>query len=144
MEDKLKLLKDVLKEKGLRYTKQREVILLEFLKSKSHISAQELYKRISKKHTNIGFATVYRTLKVLTESGFAEGKSFGDGKSRFEPSEKKSHHDHFICEKCGKIIEFCNTELEKLKEDIAKHFDFKISRHDLHIYGLCKDCKDRS
>ncbi len=144
MDNKLEQLKKVLNEKGLRYTKQREIILVEFLKTKSHISASELYKRISKKHKNIGFATVYRTLKVLMESGFVEGKSFGDGKARFEHSEKRAHHDHFICEKCGKIIEFYSPELEKIQEDIAAYYSFKIIRHDLQIFGLCNECKIKS
>ncbi len=134
-------LKKIFKDKGLRFTKQREIIINEFLKINSHISAVELYKKVSKTHKNIGFATVYRTLKVLTESGYAEGKSFGDGHARYEPSENTSHHDHLICEKCGKIIEFYDPELERIQEQISQKFDFTIKRHDLQIYGICKNCK---
>lgn len=133
-------LKKFLKSKGLRFTKQREIIVSEFLKASSHISAGELYQRISANHKNIGFATVYRTLKVLLEFGLAEGKSFGDGQARFEPSENTSHHDHLICEKCGEILEFYDSNLERIQEEISKRFGFKIIRHDLQIYGLCKKC----
>ncbi|MCX7991195.1 MAG: transcriptional repressor [Proteobacteria bacterium] len=140
MEENIDELKKFLKTKGLRFTKQREVIVNEFLKTGSHISAGELYRKVSAKYKNIGFATVYRTLKVLIEFGLAEGKSFGDGQARFEPSKQTSHHDHLICEKCGKILEFYDSNLEKIQEEISKKFGFTIKRHDLQIYGLCKKC----
>lgn len=143
MGDRFEQLKRALSDKGLRYTKQREIIISEFLKAGSHISATELYKRVSKKNKNIGFATVYRTLKVLTQCGIAEGKSFGDGQSRFEPATEHDHHDHFVCEICGKIIEFYSQQLEDIQIEISKRYDFTVKRHDLQIYGVCKDCKNK-
>lgn len=136
-------LKRYLLNSGLRYTRQREAILLEFLKAKGHISAAELYKRVSKKIDKIGFATVYRTLNVLKKCGLAEEKSFGEGISRFEKSVKKGHHDHFICDGCGIIIEFFSPEIEKLQEEISKQYNFQILRHDLDIHGLCENCKKK-
>ncbi len=141
MVNELEQLKKYLVSKGLRYTKQREIILLEFLKAKGHISAAELYKKVSLSFSDIGIATVYRTLNVLKNCGIAEEKSFGEGSSRFEKIEKKNHHDHLICEKCGSIIEFYNSDIEKLQEEVAKKYDFHISRHNLDIYGLYKKCK---
>lgn len=143
MQPELEELKRFLSKKGLRYTKQREAILIEFLKAKGHLSAEELYKRVSKNFERIGFATVYRTLNLLKRSGLIAEKSFGKGISRFEKCGKKSHHDHFICEKCGLIIEFYSPEIEALQEEIAKKHNFKILRHDLDIYGLCEKCKKK-
>lgn len=137
----LEELKNYLDNHGLRYTKQREAILLEFLKAKGHISAAELYKIVSKSFKNIGFATVYRTLKVLKNCGIAEEKSFGEGVSLFEKSASKQHHDHFICEKCGTIIEFYSPEIEELQNEISKKYNFTIIKHDLDIYGICEKCK---
>lgn len=136
-------LKNYLISRGLRFTRQREVILLEFLKAKRHISAAELYKKVSRIFSNIGFATVYRTLKVLKSCGIAAEKTFGEGRSRFEKSGNDSHHDHFICETCGDIIEFCSPEIEKLQEEISKQFHFYITKHDLDIYGMCEKCKKK-
>lgn len=143
MVSEIEELKYYLIEQGLRYTKQREIILLEFLKARGHISASELYKKVSEKFQNIGFATVYRTLKVLKKSGIVEEKKFDGGASRFEKSGRKKHHDHFICEKCGMIIEFFSPELEKLQEEISKKYKFTISRHNLDIYGICEKCKKK-
>jgi len=141
MINEVERLKTYLLSNGLRYTKQREVILLEFLKARGHITAAELYKKVSKSFSKIGFATVYRTLSVLKKCGIAEEKSFGEGISRFEKTAKKNHHDHLVCESCGNIIEFCSPEIEHLQEEIAQKYNFQILRHNLDIYGLCEKCK---
>lgn len=143
MLSEIEQLKAYLLKSGLRYTKQREAILKEFLKAKGHISAAELYKKVSERFSKIGFATVYRTLNVLKKCGLAEEKSFGAGTARFEKSVTKNHHDHFICENCGTIIEFFSPEIEKLQDEIAKKYNFSIKRHDLDIYGLCEKCKKK-
>lgn len=141
MNDEIERLRAYLLSHGLRYTRQREIILLEFLNAKAHITAAELYKKVSKNFKNIGFATVYRTLSVLKKCGIAEEKSFGENSSRFEKTAQKKHHDHLVCEGCGTIIEFCSPEIEQLQDEIAKKYNFKIIRHSLDIYGLCEKCK---
>ena len=112
-----------------------------FLASEEHLSAEELYNIVSTKEPKIGLATVYRTLALLTESGLAAELDFGDGQKRYEHNYQHAHHDHMICTQCGKIIEFQNSMIEKLQEDVAKEHGFEMTTHKLDMFGICKDCR---
>lgn len=128
-------------EQGLKSTQQREIILDEFLSAGDHLSTEELYLRIREKHPHIGYATVYRTLKLFSECGIAEEHNFGDGQTRYESVVGEEHHDHLICTKCKKIIEFEDSRIEELQAEVARRHDFKIQDHRLELYGLCSDCR---
>jgi len=130
-------------DKKLKFTSQRNLILDIFLKEEGHISAEDLYKKVSQKYPSIGLATVYRTLKLLSECGLAHERQFGDGQTRYEHSYEHIHHDHLICTRCGKIIEFENSDIEKLQSDVAKRNKFKIYAHKLELYGLCHECVNK-
>lgn len=131
-----------IEDKGLKSTTQRDEIASVFFDSSGHISIEELHHEVQKKNPKIGYTTVYRTLKLLTESGLAHERQFGDGQARFEPaSEKEEHHDHLICMKCGAITEFENKKIEKLQEDVAKEHGFEVKHHKLELYGYCKKCR---
>lgn len=130
-----------IQSKGFKSTKQRDDIVDVFLSSDKHISTEDLYLKVKIKNPSIGFATVYRTLKLLTDSGIAEEINFGDGHARYEKSlSGDSHHDHLICTRCGKIEEFENHEIEKLQEEVTKKYKFKMKKHKLEIYGVCVRC----
>ena len=132
---------DYLRSQKLRLTDQRKIIANVFKRKKKHVSADELYRHIQKSTPSIGFATVYRTLKLLADAGLASGKNFGDGFVRFECRTTKSeHHDHLICTACGKIIEFTNDHIEKLQQEVAREHGFLIKDHTLDIYGVCPSC----
>ena len=133
--------KAFLAEKGLKSTRQRDIILDEFLKVGAHLSTEELYLRLRKKHPAIGYATVYRTLRLFAECGIAEARHFGDGQTRYESSDIDEHHDHLICTRCGKIVEFEDPQIEKLQDKVARANGFTIERHRLELYGLCPDCQ---
>ncbi|BCR05514.1 transcriptional repressor [Desulfuromonas versatilis] len=133
---------DYLAQKGLKTTRQREIILDEFLRCPSHLSTEELYLRLRKKHPSIGYATVYRTLKLFAESGIAEERHFGDGQTRYESSTSEEHHDHLVCTACGAILEFEDPRIEQLQDEVARTHGFKISRHRLELYGLCAKCSE--
>ncbi|MDO3379609.1 Fur family transcriptional regulator [Geoalkalibacter halelectricus] len=130
-----------LSEKGLKSTQQRDIILEEFLAAGSHLSIEELYLRIREKHPNIGYATVYRTLKLFSECGIAEEHQFGDGQTRYESVIGEEHHDHLICTRCKRIIEFEDPRIETLQDEVARRHNFKIENHRLELYGLCADCQ---
>lgn len=125
---------------GLKSTRQREVILDEFLAAGSHLSTEELYRAIREKHPGIGYATVHRTLKLLAECGLAAQRHFGDGQTRYEQNSDEQHHDHLICTGCGAIVEFENPVIERLQEQIARTHGFRIRHHRLDIYGECALC----
>jgi len=132
---------DYLKDKGLKSTSQRDAIFSFFLKSNKHFSVEELYREIQKSHPQIGYTTVYRTLKLLVEAGLAVEHQFGEGITRFEPVHKGKHHDHLVCLKCGKILEFENNQIEQLQMKIAKKYNFKLTDHKCVLYGYCSECK---
>ncbi|PLX86066.1 MAG: transcriptional repressor [Desulfuromonas sp.] len=135
-----KTFRDFLAEKGLKSTRQREIILDEFLRASSHLSTEDLYLRLRKKHPSIGYATVYRTLKLFAECGVADECHFSDGQTRYEASTSEEHHDHLICTGCGAILEFEDRRIEELQEQVAKEHGFRIASHRLELYGLCARC----
>jgi Fur family ferric uptake transcriptional regulator len=127
--------------KGLKSTRQREIILEEFLRASSHLSTEELYLRLRRKNPQIGYATVHRTLKLFAESGIAEQRHFGDGQARYEASGHDEHHDHLICVVCSKIVEFEDPRIEQLQDEVAEKHGFSIERHRLELYGRCENCR---
>ena len=139
--EKKERLKTFMKQKGMKSTRQRDIIASEFLKCEDHITAEELYKKIGRRHKEIGYTTVYRTLKLLSESGLATERVFADQLTRYEPVSEDEHHDHLICLDCGSIIEFEDPKLERLQEKIASEFGFSIMDHKMEFYGHCRDCK---
>ena len=140
--DKKELLQKYLHEKGLKSTVQRDDIVDAFFKTNTHISLEELLKKVRRKNQKIGYATVYRTMKLLTECGIALERQFGDGQTRYEHIPDDSHHDHCICVRCGKIMEFENQKIEHLQKDIADKLDFTVMNHKLELYGFCSKCAD--
>ena len=102
-----------------------------------------MYARVRKTHPSIGYATIYRTLKLLAKAGLAEERRFEDGFTRFEYKKPNAHHDHLICTGCGSIIEFENEGIEALQQDVASKNGFKVQSHKLEIYGLCAECQQR-
>lgn len=124
------------KQKKLNTTAQREAIVEQFLRTQDHISIDELLARVRKRHPRVGYATVYRTLKLLVDGGLAVERQFGDGQARFEVVGE--HHDHLICTSCGLILEFEDHEIEQLQEKIAARLGgFSVLRHRHELYGLC-------
>jgi Fur family ferric uptake transcriptional regulator len=125
-----------LRDKSLNTTQQRELIVDLFLRSHEHVSIDELLVRVRKKNPKVGYATVYRTLKLLQDSGLASSRQFDDGQTRYEVA--GAHHDHLICVKCGLILEFENDEIEKLQERMAAELGgFRVLRHKHELYCLC-------
>ena len=136
-------LSEYLAAKNLKSTSQRDTILNVFVEAGRHLSAEELYARVKKSHPGIGYATVYRTLKLLAEAGLAQERRFEDGFTRYEHASRDAHHDHLICTRCGAIIEFENESIEALQQDVARKNRFKVLSHKLELYGLCTGCQGK-
>jgi len=125
-----------IQDKRLNITAQREAIVELFLRTRDHVSIDELLTKVRKRQPRVGYATVYRTLKLLVDSGLAVERQFGDGQARYEVV--GDHHDHLICVKCGLILEFEDDEIERLQERIATRLGgFKVLRHRHELYGMC-------
>ena len=135
-------LKKIVKQRGLKYTEQREIVLDILINAEEHLSAEEVYNdvKIAYPDSNIGIATVYRALSFLEEVHLITSITFGTDGKKYE-SNTKSHHDHLICTKCGKIVEFIDEEIEKKQEKIAKKNGFKITNHVMQLFGECESCQ---
>ena len=135
--------KQLLKENGLKFTIQREVILEMLYNSDEHLTPEALHHLIQEKHPdlNTGIATVYRTLSLLEESDMVTSLSFGAQGKKYELG-AKDHHDHLICTQCGNITEFVDEEIEKRQHTIAEALGFKMQEHSMQIYGICKTCQE--
>ena len=125
----------------LKQTKQRKMIVEEFLSMPAHVQAEQLYHRVNEQGEKVGLATIYRTLNLLKEAKLVEQCVFSDGRSVFELSPPGSHHDHLICVSCGEIAEFENEEIESVQRQIAREKGFELYSHRLYLYGLCTSCQ---
>jgi Fur family transcriptional regulator, ferric uptake regulator len=132
--------------KGLRTTEQRRLIVATFFDTEDHLTIDELLERVRAVDPRVGYATVYRTMRMLSEGGIANELHFGDGLTRYEVADEGSHHDHLICEECGLIVEFEEPLIEELQERIAKQHGFEVAHHKHELYGRCADrsaCSER-
>ena len=129
-----------LEQHNLKHTRQRDLILDAFLEARAHVTSDQIYQRVRAEHPNIGYTTVYRTMKLLCEAGLAEEHQFDDGVTRYEIEHE--HHDHLVCTRCGKIIEFECRSIEEAQIRIAAEHRFVLLRHRHELYGHCKDCRD--
>jgi Fur family ferric uptake transcriptional regulator len=138
------ILHQYMAKKGLRSTDQRRLIVETFFHSPNHVSIEELLAQVRAHDAKVGYATVYRTLKLLAESGIAFERRFGDGLTRYELADDEAHHDHLICVDCGRITEFEEPEIELLQEKVAQRYGFELRSHKHEMYGICPDCAAKS
>ena len=136
----------ILREKGLKVTRQR-LLVLEAMAScpKEHLTAEELYELVKPGYPEIGLATVYRTIQLLNELHLIHRINFDDGFVRYEMGMdpecgSRHHHHHLICVKCGKVISFQDDLLEELEQRIATTTGFTVVDHEVKLYGYCVEC----
>jgi len=131
-----------LKSAGLKVTLPRLKILEVLEKSSNHhLSAEDIYRALMEQHEEVGVATIYRVLTQFEESGIVNKLNFENNQAVYELS-NVDHHDHLVCVKCNKIIEFQDDVIEQHQLQIAKKYDFQLTDHSLYLYGLCKTCKE--
>jgi Fur family ferric uptake transcriptional regulator len=130
-----------LRKAGLKVTLPR-VKILQLLESSEtrHMSAEDVYKALIEAGEEVGLATVYRVLTQFESAGLVMRHRFEGGNSVFE-LHSPEHHDHLVCNKCGKVEEFFDEVIEDRQELIASRFGFEITDHSLYLYGICSDCQ---
>jgi Fur family ferric uptake transcriptional regulator len=134
-------LESVMGRRGLRSTSQRRLILDRLFEIGEHFTADDLIADVRKADPSVGSATVYRTLRMLVESGLLQEHRFADNEgTRFELNVSDEHHDHIICLTCGKIREFEEPLIEQLQERVAEQMGFTLKSHTHQLYGYCGDC----
>jgi len=132
---------EYLQDRKLKLTPHRQLILDIFLANEGHRSVEDIYRVVREKDPRIGYTTVYRTMKILSDCGLAREIDLADGIMRYEHLYNHQHHDHMICMQCGKSIEFYKSEIEELQDEASAQLGFKVLDHKLQIYGVCTDCR---
>lgn len=128
-------------QRGLKSTRQRSLIVDTFFQTGGHLSVEDLWAKVRQQDAKVSVATVYRTMKLLSECGLAHARNFGDGQTRYEAAIGRHHHDHLICTRCGMIVEFENDRIEQLQEVVARKHGFRVTSHKMELYGLCRSCQ---
>jgi Fur family ferric uptake transcriptional regulator len=121
-------------DKGLKMTDQRRTIAQVLSESEDHPDVDKVYQRAAELDPRISIATVYRTVRLFEEANILEKHDFGDGRARYEET-STNHHDHLINIKTGEVIEFYNSDIEALKEKIAKELGYDLVDHRLELYA---------
>lgn len=127
---------------NLPVTRQRLRIARILFGTHRHISAEEILALLEADGRPVGKATVYRTLSLMAEAGFVREHDFGDGVRRYEPVPDRPHHEHLVCTRCGKVIEFEAREIARVQSEIAELHRFRPTYHRMEIYGLCEECQE--
>lgn len=135
---------EFLKSKELKYTSERKSIVKAMFSFYKHFDVEELFEKLRKQGNNVSRATIYRTIPLLIQSGLITETFRCQDKISYENIFNKKHHDHLLCVKCGKIIEFYNEKIEKLQEEVCRQHNFVPIEHRLGIKGYCEDCYKRS
>lgn len=135
-------LKKMIRDLNLKVTDQRLLILEALQSGRTHVTAQEVFEIVLSRDNTVGFATVYRFLRKLTEAGYVTEVRMGGLPARYELTPRQ-HHDHMTCTHCGKICEFENENIEALQARVAESLGFVLTHHVLELYGVCPDCQRR-
>ncbi len=141
MKKELETVTKYLKSHDLKLTRQRKKIVEVVFSAHDHFTADDLHDRLRNMGAGISKATIYRTLSLLCEAGVVEARDFGRGQLFYEHTLGHEHHDHLICTGCGKVVEFRNPELVKIRKRLAKARGFTVESHSLRIFGKCKACR---
>jgi len=130
-----------LEQRGLKHSRQRELVAEVFFAAGGHVAVEELIRRVRAEDPRVSVATVYRTMKLLAECGLAVARQFDGGQTRYEPGAGRAHHDHLICTACGEILEFANPRIEAMQARVAASHGFEVESHKLELYGRCARCR---
>jgi Fur family ferric uptake transcriptional regulator len=139
-----KIFRNFLVSRGLKFTPERDAVLQETFRRHDHFEAEELLSAIRTSGNRTSRATIYRTLDLLVQCGLLEVVDLGGNSLHYEHVLGHHHHDHLVCERCGRVIEFSNGKLEELKERVCQEMDFDGRFHTLKIFGICERCRGNS
>ncbi|SFJ29030.1 ferric iron uptake transcriptional regulator [Thermoflavimicrobium dichotomicum] len=146
MEERVKQIKQQLSAHNYKLTPQREATVRVLLENEEdHLSAEDVYLLVKEKAPEIGLATVYRTLELLSDLQIIHKLNFGDGVTRYEFRQEgaEHHHHHLLCLNCGAVDEIMEDLLTPIEKKVETEFDFQIVDHHLTFHGICHRCKNQ-
>lgn len=140
LESMIERLRESIKKNGLKNSKQREEIIGVLYKSRMHLSPEEITAQIKIKDKSASISSVYRILNYLEKEKFITALEADKNGRRYEIAAKE-HHDHIICLSCGSIIEFVDSDIERLQFEISKKFGTQLISHDMKLFVICPKCQ---
>lgn len=129
-----------LRIRGLKSTAERLQVLRAIFAHERHFAVDDIQMEMRRRGRSASRATIYRTLALLSESGLIREAVRGNGYTHYEHVHEAEHHDHLLCVRCGAVVEFVCTEIERLQEDICRRHGFTAHTHAHQINGLCRRC----
>lgn len=140
----LTIFRKYLERRSLKLTAERQALFDELFSRHEHVEADELLVRLRAKHKKISRATIYRTLELMVDSGIVGRLRMGEAGYRYERLRAGDHHDHLICDHCGKVIEFFEERIETLQDEVAARHGFVLLSHTHQMRGICRACRPRA
>lgn len=135
--------RDYLHGRSLRVTEIREAIVRSVMERDGHFAIEDLVRDLTKEGVDASRATVYRVLPLLLEAGLIQPTVLSGQKRLYEPAFEHEHHDHLICSRCGRVVEFLFEAFEMLQKEVAAKYGFELTAHFHELVGICADCQKR-
>lgn len=134
------LFREYLRSRDLKYTSERQTLVRAILDTQDHFEPDDLLVNLRQQGIRVGKATIYRTLPLLVDCGILRRAFLGGSRAYYEHALGPVPHDHMVCRRCGRVIEFDSTEVLQLREQLARSADFEAISHRFQILGVCSHC----